>query len=61
MKRALSMFVIEGISTSIPLHEEILVDEHFLAGDFDTTFLTKMQARQQIEAEDAPVSEAAAF
>jgi acetyl-CoA carboxylase biotin carboxylase subunit len=26
MKRALSMFVIEGISTSIPLHEEILLD-----------------------------------
>jgi acetyl-CoA carboxylase biotin carboxylase subunit len=44
MRRALSMFVVEGIHTTIPLHEEILRDERFLAGDFDTTFLTKLHA-----------------
>ena len=43
MKRALSMFVIEGIHTSIPLHEEILANEDFVAGNFDTTFLTKLR------------------
>lgn len=39
MKRALSMFVIEGIHTTIPLHERILSDAEFLAGRFDTNFL----------------------
>jgi acetyl-CoA carboxylase biotin carboxylase subunit len=40
MRRALSMFVVEGIHTSIPLHEEILASEQFASGHFDTTFLT---------------------
>ena len=40
MSRALSMFVIEGIQTSIPLQEQILANDDFLAGNFDTTFLT---------------------
>ncbi len=42
MKRALSMFVVEGIYTSIPLHEQILSDEDFVAGRFDTSFLSKL-------------------
>jgi acetyl-CoA carboxylase biotin carboxylase subunit len=46
MKRALSMFVIEGISTSISLHEEILNDERFVAGDFDTTFLAQRNEKK---------------
>ncbi|HEY3940144.1 MAG TPA: acetyl-CoA carboxylase biotin carboxylase subunit [Bryobacteraceae bacterium] len=55
MKRALSMFVIEGIHTTIALHEEILADENFVAGDFDTTFLAKMQERKSAgEAEQVP-------
>jgi acetyl-CoA carboxylase biotin carboxylase subunit len=42
MKRALSMFVVEGIATTIPLHELILENEDFVAGRFDTTFLSKL-------------------
>jgi acetyl-CoA carboxylase, biotin carboxylase subunit len=42
MRRALDMFVIEGIQTTIPLHERILSDSDFIAGRFDTTFLTKL-------------------
>jgi acetyl-CoA carboxylase biotin carboxylase subunit len=42
MKRALSMFVVEGIHTTIPLQERILLDERFVAGDFDTMFLAKL-------------------
>jgi acetyl-CoA carboxylase, biotin carboxylase subunit len=42
MKRALSMFVVEGIATTIPLHEHILENEDFVAGRFDTTFLSKL-------------------
>jgi acetyl-CoA carboxylase biotin carboxylase subunit len=45
MKRALSMFIIEGIHTSISLHELVLVDEDFVAGRFDTTFLTKLREK----------------
>jgi acetyl-CoA carboxylase biotin carboxylase subunit len=42
MKRALGMFVVEGICTTIPLHERILEHEEFVAGHFDTTFLSKI-------------------
>jgi acetyl-CoA carboxylase biotin carboxylase subunit len=45
MKRALEMFVIEGVHTTIPLHEQILSDEDFVAGRFDTTFLTKLHEK----------------
>ena len=41
MKRALEMFIVEGISTSIPLHEKILADPDFQAGNFDTQFLNR--------------------
>ncbi|MDQ2711081.1 MAG: acetyl-CoA carboxylase biotin carboxylase subunit [Acidobacteriota bacterium] len=41
MRRALSMFVIEGIRTSVTLHDKIMCDEDFVAGNFDTNFLTK--------------------
>ena len=41
MKRALHMFVIEGIYTSIPLHERILEHPDFAAGNIDTGFLAR--------------------
>ncbi|HET7100955.1 MAG TPA: acetyl-CoA carboxylase biotin carboxylase subunit [Terriglobia bacterium] len=41
MARALEMFIIEGISTSIPLQEKILADKDFRAGKFDTQFLNR--------------------
>ena len=39
MERALGMFVVEGIYTSIPLHQRILKDPRFIAGDLSTHFL----------------------
>jgi acetyl-CoA carboxylase, biotin carboxylase subunit len=42
MKRALEMFVIEGIKTSIPLHRRILADPDFAEGRFDTHFIEKL-------------------
>lgn len=42
MKRALEMFVIEGIKTSIPLHRRILAHPDFVAGEFDTHFIEKL-------------------
>lgn len=50
MRRALSMFVVEGIHTSIPLHEQILSDVDFAAGRFDTTFLTKLSLKTSVSA-----------
>lgn len=44
MRRALEMFVIEGIHTSIPLHQRILADPDFIAGRFDTNFIRRFQA-----------------
>lgn len=41
MDRALEMFVIEGIKTSIPLHQRIMRDPDFLAGKFDTKFMER--------------------
>jgi acetyl-CoA carboxylase, biotin carboxylase subunit len=41
MKRALQMFIVEGIHTSIPLHQKILADADFVAGNFDTNFVQR--------------------
>ena len=42
MLRALDMFVVEGIYTTIPLHQRILNHPDFAAGKLDTGFLTRM-------------------
>jgi acetyl-CoA carboxylase biotin carboxylase subunit len=44
MSRALEMFVVEGIFTSIPLHRRIMADPDFRAGDFDTKFMERFLA-----------------
>ena len=41
MVRALGMFIIDGVSTSIPVHERIMADADFRAGRFDTHFLAR--------------------
>ena len=42
MKRALEMFAIEGIKTSIPLHRRILADAEFVRGRLDTHFIERL-------------------
>jgi acetyl-CoA carboxylase biotin carboxylase subunit len=44
MQRALDMFVVEGIHTSIPLHQRIVADRDFQAGRFDTNFIKRFLA-----------------
>jgi acetyl-CoA carboxylase, biotin carboxylase subunit len=39
MHRALSEYVIEGVKTTIPFHLQLMKDERFLNGDFNTKFL----------------------
>jgi acetyl-CoA carboxylase biotin carboxylase subunit len=41
MNRALDMFVVEGIYTSIPLHLKILAHPDFISGNLDTSFLVR--------------------
>ena len=51
MQRALEMFVVEGIHTSIPLHQQILADPDFRRGCFDTNFIARfLAARMQLAA-----------
>jgi acetyl-CoA carboxylase biotin carboxylase subunit len=45
MERALSQFIVQGIETSIPLHQAIFADPNFRAGNFDTSFMEKFLAR----------------
>jgi len=47
MQRALEMFVVEGIHTSIPLHQRILADADFQAGNFDTNFIKRFMAPER--------------
>jgi acetyl-CoA carboxylase biotin carboxylase subunit len=44
MERALSQFIVQGIDTSIPLHQAIFQDEGFRAGEFDTKFMERFLA-----------------
>jgi acetyl-CoA carboxylase biotin carboxylase subunit len=50
MERALSQFIVQGVDTSIPLHEEIFRDAGFRAGEFDTGFMERfLAARAEAE------------
>jgi len=44
MSRALDMFIIEGIHTSIPLHKRIMANADFQEGRLDTNFIARMLA-----------------
>ncbi len=48
MSRALEMFIVEGIYTTIPLHRKILADPDFRAGNVDTTFIERFLAKNNI-------------
>ena len=45
MERALSQFVVQGIDTSVSLHQAIFQDEDFRAGRFDTKFMERFLAK----------------
>jgi acetyl-CoA carboxylase biotin carboxylase subunit len=50
MQRALSQFVVQGIHTSIPLHQRIFADAEFRSGDFDTKFMERFLEREKLKA-----------
>jgi acetyl-CoA carboxylase biotin carboxylase subunit len=47
MQRALSQFVVQGIHTTIPLHQKIFADPEFRAGQFDTKFMERFFEKQK--------------
>jgi acetyl-CoA carboxylase biotin carboxylase subunit len=49
-QRALSQFVVEGIYTSIPLHQRIFDDPDFRSGAIDTKFMERFFDRQTEQA-----------
>jgi acetyl-CoA carboxylase biotin carboxylase subunit len=46
MERALSQFVVQGIETSISMHQAIFADPGFRAGEFDTKFMERFLANK---------------
>jgi acetyl-CoA carboxylase, biotin carboxylase subunit len=49
MHRALEMFIVEGVYTTIPLHRRIVEDEEFKAGNLDTKYLERLLPKLQQE------------
>jgi acetyl-CoA carboxylase biotin carboxylase subunit len=45
MYRALSEYVIEGIKTTIPFHLQLMQDERFRSGEFNTKFLESFKMK----------------
>lgn len=39
MERALDEFIIEGVKTTVPFHQQLMKDENFRKGNFNTSFL----------------------
>ena len=49
MRRALDEFIIEGVQTTIPFHRQLLANEDFRAGNFDTQFLESFELRPETQ------------
>jgi|Deesub1362A_J573_1020465.scaffolds.fasta_scaffold00004_331 acetyl-CoA carboxylase biotin carboxylase subunit len=49
MKRALDEFIIEGIKTTVPFHKRVLNDKDFLSGNFNTSFVDRLNGRRNQE------------
>ncbi len=50
MQRALDLFIVEGIHTSIPIHQRIMADPEFVLGNFDTNYIKKFARDQKVGA-----------
>ena len=50
MDRALDMFVVQGVKTTIPLHRRILRNDEFQNGDIYTKLLEHLQENRAARA-----------
>jgi acetyl-CoA carboxylase biotin carboxylase subunit len=46
VRRALDEFVVEGVKTTIPFHQQLMYDENFIAGNFTTKFLENFEIKK---------------
>ena len=46
-QRALGQFIVQGIHTTIPLHQRIFADPEFRSGNFDTKFMERFLERDK--------------
>jgi acetyl-CoA carboxylase biotin carboxylase subunit len=53
MRRALEAMVIEGIKTTVPLHQRIMEDDEFISGNYSTKFMERFLARENGDAKVA--------
>ena len=58
MQRALDFFVVEGISTSIPLHKRILRDPRFRTGNISTRFMEWLRVAEAKSLKSAAAAKA---
>ncbi len=47
MQRALDEFIIEGIQTTLPFHQQLMRNESFRSGDFDTGFMDHFTLKKE--------------
>ncbi|MCB9065724.1 MAG: acetyl-CoA carboxylase biotin carboxylase subunit [Chitinophagales bacterium] len=47
MRRALSEYVIEGVKTTIPFHQQLMEDENFRKGNFTTKFIESFKLKPE--------------
>jgi acetyl-CoA carboxylase biotin carboxylase subunit len=47
LRRALEEFVIDGIATTIPLHQQLIGDNDFINGEYDINWLEGFLTRQK--------------
>ncbi len=60
MRRALSEYTIRGIKTSVPFHQEVLHNPHFVKGEYNTTFIEKMFGGMRLKRGDHRIAAVAA-
>jgi acetyl-CoA carboxylase biotin carboxylase subunit len=47
MRRALDEFIVEGVPTTIPFHKQVMADDNFIKGNFNTHFLEQFMLREE--------------
>lgn len=45
MERALSEYVVEGIKTTIPFHQQLMLDKNFRKGNYTTKFMESFKLK----------------
>ncbi len=47
MKRALAVYVVTGVKTTVPFHIRVMKNRHFIEGNFDTDFIDNVFFREE--------------